>query len=320
MEEKKRNHKIPLVILTGPTAAGKTNLSIQLAKRIGGEIISADSMQVYQEMNIGTAKITPEEMDGIPHYLVDIFTPEQAFNVVEFQKRAKEAMEEIISHGKIPIVVGGTGFYIQALLYNIDFSQHEEKEEYRQELFRLSEEKGKEYLHDRLREVDPEYADLVHYNNVKKVIRALEYYKETGQKLSQHNKEQQEKESPYCFAYFVLNHERSILYDRINRRVDLMMEQGLLEEVEGLAKKGYTKDLISMQGLGYKEFFDYFDGKASLEDVVAQIKQETRRFAKRQLTWFRREKEVIWIDKGDYASEEMILDEMMKHLKEKGVI
>lgn len=320
MSENSRNlKKKPLVILTGPTAAGKTNLSIQLAKRIGGEIISADSMQVYKKMNIGTAKITPEEMDGVPHYLVDLLDPKEAFNVVEFQKRAKEAMNEIISHGNIPIIVGGTGFYIQALLYDIDFSSHEEKEEYREHLAALAESKGKEYLHARLMEVDPEYASSVHYNNVKKVIRALEYYHETGQKLSEHNEEQQQKESPYSAAYFVLNHERSVLYDRINRRVDLMMEQGLLEEVKSLAAEGYTPDLVSMQGLGYKEFFDYFEGKSSLEEVVDRIKQETRRFAKRQLTWFRREKEVIWMDKSTY-DDENILSLMLEELKNREII
>lgn len=312
--------KKPLIILTGPTAAGKTSLSIALAKKIGGEIISADSMQVYKDMNIGTAKITQEEMAGVPHYLVDILDPSEPFHVVEFQKRAKEAMEEIYSHGKIPIVVGGTGFYIQALLYDINFSDHEEKEEYRQELFRLSESKGKEYLHAMLQEVDPEYAANVHANNVKRVIRALEYYKETGQKLSEHNEEQQQRVSPYTFAYFVLHHERSILYDRINRRVDQMMEEGLLSEVQSLAERGYTRDMVSMQGLGYKEFFDYFDKKATLEEVVETIKQETRHFAKRQLTWFRRERDVIWLDKGDYETEEAILDEMLRHLKDRDVL
>ncbi len=312
--------KIPLVILTGPTAAGKTSLSIALAKKIDGEIISADSMQVYKEMNIGTAKITVDEMEGVPHHLVDIMTPDEAFNVVEFQRRAKDAMKDIISRGKIPIIVGGTGFYIQALLYDIDFSRHEEEEEYRKELYELSETKGKEFLHGLLKEVDPEYAESVHYNNVKKVIRALEYHKETGKKMSAHNEEQQKKESPYNFAYFVLNHERSILYDRINKRVDLMMDQGLLEEVRNLVEQGYTRDLISMQGLGYKEFFDYFEGKASLESVVEKIKMETRRFAKRQLTWFRREKEVIWIDKGEYTDDSAILEDMMKYLRERHVL
>ena len=316
----KLDHKKPLVILTGPTSVGKTSLSIRLAHEIGGEIISADSMQVYRGMDIGTAKITEEEMDGIPHYLVDILEPDQPFNVVEFQRRAREAMSRIESHGKIPIVVGGTGFYIQALLYDIDFSDHPEKEDYRKELTRLAEEKGKEYLHSMLEEVDPEYAASVHYHNVKKVIRALEYHRETGGKLSAHNREQKERTSPYQFAYLVLNQDRKLLYRRINQRVDQMMEQGLLQEVRRLSERGFTPDLVSMQGLGYKEFFDYFDGTCSLDEVVERIKMETRRFAKRQLTWFRREKDVIWIDKGDYAGEEEILAVILEHLRQKGIV
>ena len=320
MDCDKNNKKKPLIILTGPTAAGKTSLSVRLAERLDCEIISADSMQVYKEMDIGTAKITRQEMRGIPHHLVDILRPDQPFNVVEFQKRARSAVEDILSRGKIPLIVGGTGFYIQALLYDIDFSDHEEEESYRRELTELSQKKGKEYLHHMLEEVDPAYAASVHYNNVKRVIRALEYYKETGQRLSDHNEEQQQKESPYCYAYFVLNHDRKILYDRINRRVDQMMADGLLEEVTRLIAKGYTKDMTSMQGLGYKEFFAYVDGSASLEEVVDQIKQETRRFAKRQLTWFRREKDVIWIDKGQYESDDAILDYMMECLSRRQVI
>ena len=302
MEQKK-----PLIILTGPTAAGKTKLSIGLAKSIGGEIISADSMQVYKKMDIGTAKIRPEEMDGVPHYLVDEFDPSEEFNVVVFVERAKDAMEKIYAAGHIPIIVGGTGFYIQALLYDIDFSEHEEKESYRKELEQLAKEKGKEYLYEILKEVDPEYAQIVHFNNVKRVIRALEYHKETG-----HN-------SPYNFAYFVLYHDREVLYDRINRRVDLMMEDGLLEEVKGLIEEGYTKDLVSMQGLGYKEFFDYFDGEMSLEETVDKVKRDTRRFAKRQLTWFRREKEVVWLNKKEYEQEKNLLDSVLNIIKEKGI-
>lgn len=316
----KQDHKKPLVILTGPTSVGKTSLSISLAHEIGGEIISADSMQVYRGMDIGTAKITEEEMDGIPHYLVDILEPDQPFNVVEFQRMAKEAMNRIYSHGKIPILVGGTGFYIQALVYDIDFSEHPEKEDYRRELILLAEEKGKQYLHSMLEEVDPEYADSVHYNNVKKVIRALEYHKETGGKLSAHNREQQERTSPYQFAYLVLNQDRELLYQRINQRVDQMMEQGLLQEVRQLSERGFTPNLVSMQGLGYKEFFEYFNGNLSLNEVVDRIKMETRRFAKRQLTWFRREKDVIWINKGDYPGEKEILAVILEHLRQKGIV
>ena len=315
----KQQEKKPLIILTGPTAAGKTSLSIELAKSIGGEIISADSMQVYKKMDIGTAKIRPEEMQGVPHYLIDELDPSEEFNVVAFVEKSKEAMKKIYAAGHIPIIVGGTGFYIQALLYDIDFSQHEDKESYRKELEQLAKKKGKEYLYEILKKKDPEYATITHCNNVKKVIRALEYYKETGKKLSEHNEEQRQKESPYNFAYFVLYHDREELYDRINRRVDLMMEDGLLFEVESLIKEGYTKNLVSMQGLGYKEFFDYFDGRMTLEDTVDKIKKDTRHFAKRQLTWFRREKEVIWLNKKEYEQEKDLLDSVLNIIQEKGI-
>lgn len=315
----KQQEKKPLIILTGPTAAGKTSLSIELAKSIGGEIISADSMQVYKKMDIGTAKIRPEEMQGVPHYLIDELDPSEEFNVVAFVEKSKEAMKKIYAAGHIPIIVGGTGFYIQALLYDIDFSQHEDKESYRKELEQLAKEKGKEYLYEILKKKDPEYATITHCNNVKKVIRALEYYKETGKKLSEHNEEQRQKESPYNSAYFVLYHDREELYDRINRRVDLMMEDGLLFEVESLIKEGYTKNLVSMQGLGYKEFFDYFDGRMTLEDTVDKIKKDTRHFAKRQLTWFRREKEVIWLNKKEYEQEKDLLDSVLNIIQEKGI-
>lgn len=306
----------PLIILTGPTAVGKTSLSIKLAKAVDGEIISADSMQIYKKMNIGTAKITREEMEGVPHYLVNELDPAQEFNVVVFQKMAKEAMERIYRRSKIPIVVGGTGFYIQALLYDIDFSEHDGKEIYREKLKKDQEQYGSQYLYDQLKKVDPEYAKTVHANNIKKVIRALEYYEETGQKLSSHNLLQRQKESPYRAAYLVLNDDRQRLYERIDQRVDEMIRQGLIEEVRGLIAEGYTKDMVSMQGLGYKEFFDYFDNKISLEEVISLIKRDTRHFAKRQLTWFRREKNVVWFDKSEYSSGEELFLAMMGYLKE----
>lgn len=303
--------KKPLIILTGPTAVGKTSLSIALARAVGGEIISADSMQVYRKMNIGTAKIRPEEMEGIPHYLVDVLDPSEEFNVVRFQEMARQAMEEIYAHGNIPILTGGTGFYIQALLYAIDFSVHAPEETYRKELTELAKTKGKEYLYAMLKEADPEYARTVHANNVKKVIRALEYYQETGEKLSAHNQQQQEKESPYDFMYFVLNHDRETLYARINARVDQMMEEGLPEEVRGLFEEGYGPELVSMQGIGYKEFFPYFYGEQTLDEVTEQIKKDTRHFAKRQLTWFRREKKVQWVNKQEFENENDVLEAMV---------
>ncbi len=310
--------KRPLIILTGPTAVGKTKASIGLAKAIDGEIISADSMQVYKNMDIGSAKIRPEEMQGIRHYLVDVLDPDEEFHVVRFQQMAKQAMEEIYAKGKIPIIVGGTGFYIQALLYDIDFMESNEDTVYRKELEQLAREKGAEYLHDMLRKVDEKSAQNIHANNVKRVIRALEFYQQTGERISDHNEQERAKESPYNFCYFVLTDDREILYDRINSRIEQMLEDGLLEEVQALKEKGYTKEMVSMQGLGYKEILDYLNGECTLEEAIYILKRDTRHFAKRQLTWFRRERDVIWIDKSDYAhDEEKILDTMMSIMKER---
>ena len=260
--------KKPIVVLTGPTAVGKTELSIQLAKVIGGEIISADSMQVYKYMDVGSAKITPEEMDGVRHYLVDELEPFDEFHVVKFQEYAQKYLNEIYAHGKIPIIAGGTGFYIQALLNDIDFTEQESDSAYRKELEALAEEHGNQYLHDRLKEVDPESAEAIHPNNRKRVIRALEFYQETGRKISEHNAKEQMRTSPYNFAYFVLNDERSHLYKRIDARVDKMIEDGLEAEVRRLKEMGCTKDMVAMQGIGYKEMLSYLDGGYSLEEAV----------------------------------------------------
>ena len=243
--------KKPLIILTGPTAVGKTKASIGLAKKIGGEIISADSMQVYKYMDIGSAKIRQEEMDGVTHHLIDVLMPEEEFNVVRFQNLAKKAMEEIYAKGHIPIVVGGTGFYIQALLYDIDFTANEEETSYRNELETYAKLNGAEALHEKLKEVDPVSAQTIHANNIKRVIRALEFYHQTGQKISEHNAQERQKESPYAFAYFVLNDDRKVLYNRIEKRIDQMLEEGLVEEVRALKELGCTRELVSMQGLGY---------------------------------------------------------------------
>lgn len=313
--------KKPLIILTGPTAVGKTKASISLAKAIGGEIISADSMQVYKEMDIGSAKIHPEEMEGVPHYLVDALNPDEEFHVVRFQQMAKDAMEQIYANGHIPIVVGGTGFYIQALLYDIDFTENDGDTAFRTEMEEFAQVHGAEALHEKLREVDPASADTIHANNVKRVIRALEFFHQTGKKISEHNEEERQKESPYNFVYFVLNDERAHLYERINLRVDLMVKEGLLEEVSALKAKGYTKDMVSMQGLGYKEILDCLDGEISLEEAIYRIKRDTRHFAKRQITWFKREREVIWLNKQEFGyDEEKILAEMLKYMKEKQII
>lgn len=308
--------KKPLVVLTGPTAVGKTNASISLAKAIGGEIISADSMQVYKYMDIGSAKIKPEEMRGVPHFLVDVLEPTEEFNVVRFKEMATEAMEEIYRRGHIPIIVGGTGFYIQAVLYDIDFTEQETDHIYREELERYAEEYGAEKLHNKLRKVDERAAEEIHANNVKRVIRALEYYHQTGQKISEHNEKERKKESPYEFFYFVLTDERKTLYERIDRRVDLMIEEGLVDEVKRLKEIGCTRDMVSMQGLGYKEILDYLDGLCTLEEAVYKIKRDTRHFAKRQLTWFRREREVRWIDKSSYEhDDEKIRNAMLKQME-----
>ena len=312
--------KEPLVILSGPTACGKTALSIALAKKIGAEIISADSMQVYKGFDIGTAKTTKEEMQGVPHYLIDEMEPDEECNVFEFQSRAKQYMQDIHSRGKIPLIVGGTGFYIQSVLYDIDFSEEPADKSYRHELEQTASEKGRAYLHDLLKKIDPDAAAAIHPNNQKRVIRALEFFHETGDKISDHNRIQMEKESPYQFAYFVLNRPRAILYERINQRVDLMIRNGLVEEVAGLLHSGYSEDLLSMQGLGYKEIIPYVKGECTLEEASDLLKKNTRHFAKRQITWFKREKDVRWINYDDYTSEEEMLEDMIKYLKEKNIV
>lgn len=313
--------KKPLVILTGPTAVGKTALSIKLASEIGGEIISADSMQVYRQMDIGSAKIKPEEMGGIPHHLIDILEPEEEFNVCLFEKLALEAIEQIYERGHIPVVVGGTGFYIQALLYQIDFTEEETDTAFRDKLWQLGEEKGNHYLHELLRKVDPESAEEIHENNRKRVIRALEFYENSGKPISTHNKEQRQKTSAYNSCYFVLTDDRKKLYERIESRVDQMLSKGLVDEVRTLKERGSNASMVSMQGLGYKEILEYLDGRCSLLEAVEKIKKETRHFAKRQLTWFRREKDVIWLDKQAFAyDEDAVLSCILENLRKKEII
>ncbi len=315
------NNKPTLIVLTGPTAVGKTDLSIRLAKEINGEIISADSMQVYRGMDIGTAKITDAEKQGVPHHLLDCFDPDEVFNVAIFQEMAKNAITEIHSRGHVPILTGGTAFYIQALLYGIDFKEEEHDDSYRNSLYEIgATEEGKQKLHQMLMDCDLEYAKTVHYNNMKRVVRALEYHHFTGRKFSEYNEQQRQREAEYQFCYFVLNDERTHLYERINKRVDIMIKAGLENEVHQLLEKGYTPDLVSMQGVGYKELFSYFDGKETLEEAIETIKKNTRHFAKRQLTWFRKEEDVIWVDKPalDY-DDDKILDFIYKHMKKIGI-
>lgn len=309
-----------LVILTGPTAVGKTSLSINLAKAINGEIISADSMQIYKKMDIGTAKVMPEEMDGIKHYLIDVIEPTEDFHVVKFKQMVEAAIDEIYAKGKIPIICGGTGFYIQAILYDIDFTENEIDKSYRKSLEAFAKEKGNEALHEKLNAIDPESAKAIPAANVKRVIRAIEYFEQTGEKFSVHNATQKEKNSPYNFAYFVLNDDRQLLYNRIDARVDKMIADGLVNEVKSLLASGVRKGMTAMDGIGYKELLDYLEGDGSLDDAISLIKQKSRNYAKRQLTWFRREKEVIWLDKTVLNSDDLLLDTILSNLKEKGII
>ena len=309
-----------VVVLTGPTAVGKTALSIALAKELDTGIISADSMQVYKHMNIGSAKIMPEKMQGVRHALVDVYEPSEEFHVVQFQTDAKAAMEQLWAEGKLPLVVGGTGFYIQALLYDIDFTTEDADTALRRKYEALAAEEGAQALHERLKQVDPQSAIDIHANNVKRVIRALEFYEKTGTPISAHNATERAKRSPYGFAYFVLTDQRERLYARIDARVDAMMEQGLLDEVKALRDMGYTRDMVSMQGLGYKELLAYLDGECTLEEAVYIIKRDTRHFAKRQLTWFRRERDVIWVDKSEFGyDEEKILHYMLEEIAKRGL-
>ena len=313
-------NKKNVVVLTGPTAVGKTALSIALAKALDTGIISADSMQVYKHMDIGSAKIMPDEMQGVEHALIDVYEPDEEFHVVQFQHDAKAAMERLWAQNKLPLVVGGTGFYIQALLYDIDFTTEDADTALRGKYERIAREQGVEALHDLLRSVDPQSAEDIHANNVKRVIRALEFYDKTGTTISAHNVAQRAKSSPYGFAYFVLTDKRERLYARIDTRVDAMMEQGLLEEVRALKEMGYTRDMVSMQGLGYKELLAYLEGECSLDEAVYIIKRDTRHFAKRQLTWFKRERDVIWVDKSafDY-DDEKILKYMLDEIEKRGL-
>ena len=309
------NIKKPLVILTGPTAVGKTEISIKLAKAINGEIISADSIQVYKHFDIGSAKVTKEEMDGVKRYLIDVLEPDEEFNIYVFKKLAMEAMEEIYAKGKIPIIAGGTGFYIQALLYDVEFSEEEGDKTYRHMLEKKAEIEGVTSIHNMLKEIDPEAAKEIHENNLKRVIRALEYYNKTGMRISEHNKEQRQKESPYNFKYYVLNMDREKLYNRINMRVDIMVENGLIDEVTKLKEMGYGKELNSMQGIGYKEIRDYVDGVYDLDTAIETLKKNTRNFAKRQITWFKREKEVVWLNHEEFHNDkDKILDYILDDL------
>lgn len=310
MSDEVKTEKTPLLIVAGPTATGKSDSAVELALRMNGEVISADSMQVYRGMDIGSAKVTVEEMRGVPHHLIDCADPSENWNVVRFQKEARRAVQDIASRGRLPILCGGTGFYIQALLYDIDFTQMDENTPLRDRLSALAAEKGPEAIHALLLEKDPASAAAIHPNNLKRVIRAIEFMEESGGSIAAHNLQQRERESAYRSVFFVLTMDRARLYERIDRRVDIMMERGLVEEVARLRAMGIQRDSTSMQGIGYKQVYGYLDGDYDLEEAVRLIKRDTRHFAKRQLTWFKREKDVIWTDLDRFENRQQMWDHM----------
>ena len=295
-----------LIVIAGPTAVGKTDLSIEVARRLNGEIISADSMQIYKYMDIGSAKVMPEEMKGIKHHMIDVVDPKDSFSASEFKDMATKAIDEILAQGKTPIIAGGTGLYIDAVTCNMNFSKTDKDEAYRAELEKLATEHGNEYIHNMLKEVDPKSAESIHANNRKRVIRALEVYKLTGKPFSSYNAGEDFYKSKYDVKYYVLNMDRDKLYERINKRVDIMMDKGLLDECIKLKEMGYTQDMQSMKGIGYKEILYYLDGRIPLSEAVSMIKQGSRNYAKRQLTWFKRDPRAIFLDKDKMTEEEII--------------
>lgn len=306
--------KDKLVILAGPTASGKTAVSVDLAKRIGGEIISADSMQIYRGMDIGTAKITADEMQGVKHYLINVSDPKEDFNIVKFQNMVKCSIEEIKKNGHIPILVGGTGFYIQSIIYDIKFDNEDDNGSIRKVLEEEYDKMGADFMYEKLKKIDSISAENIHKNNKKRIIRAIEYFLINNTLISEHNELQRKKTSPYDFRFFVLNPKRDILYDRINKRVDKMVEKGLVDEVKSLIESGLSIDNISMQGIGYKEIVEYLEGNIPLDKAVENIKQNTRHMAKRQVTWFKRERDVIYIDPFEFENNEKIVDYMVEKI------
>lgn len=314
----KEQMKNPLVVIAGPTAVGKSEIAAELGRKIGGEVISADSMQVYRYMDIGSAKVTLEEMLGVPHHMIDVVDPTDSMDVSRYASMAKKEINTVLQNGHIPILCGGTGFYIQAVTRDIDFEGDGSgpDEKYREELLEYARIHGNDALHEELARVDPESAREIHPNNLKRVIRALEYYKETGRTISEHNKEEEKRESPYHLAYFVIDEDREVLYEKIDQRVDFMMKEGLVDEVQYLKAMGLTREHVSMQGLGYKEMLDYLDGKYSLEEAVRILKRDSRHYAKRQITWFKREKDAIWIERKDFQEDPLkIVEYITEYLK-----
>ena len=308
--------KKKLILIAGPTASGKTKSSVLLAKQIGGEIISCDSMQVYRRMDIGTAKVRPEEMEGIPHYMIDVLEPTEGCNISWFKEQVTRHIEEISIRGKVPILVGGTGFYLNAILFDTQFEETDTDLSYRQSLEKEVRINGSDSLHKRLQEVDPVSAEAIHANNVKRVIRALEYFHQTGVPISKHNEKERKKRealtSPYDYTFFALDMDREVLYDRINRRIDRMMDEGLLEEVKVLYDEGFSEDLTSIKAIGYKEFYPYFRGELTLDACIDKLKQNTRHYAKRQLTWLRHQAKPIFIPVDQYAFDAQKIVDFMK--------
>jgi len=314
-KEKRMNKKPKVIVICGPTASGKTGLSVKLAQRINGEIVSCDSMQIYQDMTIGTAKVTEEEMQGVPHHLIDFVSPNKRYSVAEFQKDAEKAICEIIQRGKIPIVVGGTGLYVDTLVYHIQYPEIEIDLAYRKELENLIQEQGLQEAYQKAKEIDPQAIEKISSNDQKRIMRILEIYHQTGKTKTQLEIESRKEEPPYEYLVYAIDMDREKLYDRINQRVDIMINQGLIEEVQNLLKK-YEKFPTAMQGLGYKEVVAYLKGDMTKEEMIETLKQETRRYAKRQLTWFRKNKEIKWID-GLAQPEENIQRILEDYEKEK---
>jgi tRNA dimethylallyltransferase len=301
-----------LFILAGPTAVGKTDISIKLAKKLNGEIICADSMQIYKYMDIGSAKITKDEMQGVPHHLIDIIEPKDSFNVSQYKVYAERTIDYILNKKKLPMLVGGTGLYINSLIYNYEFTDASTDEKYRLYLQQLAEKSGKEYIHNLLKDVDIESYNKLYPNDLKRIIRALEVYKLTGKTISQFNNENDIYDISYKPYYFVLTMDRAKLYDRINKRVDMMIKNGLIEEVQKLKIMGYTQDMQAMKGIGYKEILYYLDGSISLDESIFLIKKGSRNYAKRQLTWFRKDKRALWINKDDFNNEDDLVENIIE--------
>ena len=303
-----------LFILAGPTAIGKTEISIKLAHCLNGEIISADSMQIYKFMDIGSGKISKDEMKGIPHHLIDIIEPSEDFSVAEFKEEAESAIKQITNKNKLPMLVGGTGFYINSLIYNYSFAMTNKDEGYREYLTKLAESEGNEFVHSLLRDIDSESYNKLYPNDLKRVIRALEVYRVSGKPMSEFKEEQNILDIPYNVYYFVLNMDRQKLYNRINLRVDKMVKNNLIDEVMELKKMGYNSDMQSMKGIGYKELLYYLNHEISLNEAIEMIKQGSRNYAKRQLTWFRKDPRINWINKDDFNSDDEIAEYIVSKL------